>query len=100
MGPQPTEPDLEWLKRESVRTVFDFRHPRETRSANAEPVRPQRLGYVNIPVRLQALSDTEVDELLREAERYPQAFLHTAVSGCAPDRAPKATHQAWPPSHR
>ncbi|MHB1951648.1 MAG: protein tyrosine phosphatase family protein [Acidiferrobacteraceae bacterium] len=75
VGAQPEERDLAQLKREGVRTVFDFRHPSETRTPNAELVRRVGLDYVNIPVRLSALSDEDVEAFRREAERHPGAFL-------------------------
>jgi uncharacterized protein (TIGR01244 family) len=75
IGPQPTEPDLAHMKAEGVRTVFDFRHPSETRVPNGPAVTRQGLDYVNIPIRLQALSDDEVDQFRREAEVRPGPFL-------------------------
>ncbi|MHB1528079.1 MAG: protein tyrosine phosphatase family protein [Acidiferrobacteraceae bacterium] len=75
IGPQPTEPDLERLKAEGVRTVFDFRHPSETRVSSGPSATRQGLDYINIPIRLQALSDDDVDQFRREAETHPGPFL-------------------------
>ena len=81
IGPQPTEADLRQAKRESIKTVIDFRMPSETPIPNAELVARSGLEYVNIPVNKASLSMDQVYELDRVMLEKDGPFLIHCATG-------------------
>jgi uncharacterized protein (TIGR01244 family) len=81
LGAQPSEQDLEELKRRGVRTVVDFRLPGETPAPRESMVRARGMDYVNIPVNKASLSVDQVDMLVRTMEEKAGPFLFHCASG-------------------
>lgn len=81
LGPQPSEQDLDELKRRGVQTVVDFRLPGETPTPRESMVNARGMAYVNIPVNKASLSSHQVDMLVRTMEEKPGPYLFHCASG-------------------
>ncbi|MAM88808.1 MAG: hypothetical protein CME36_16000 [unclassified Hahellaceae] len=68
IGPQPDDGDLDELKRAGIKTVVDFRQPKETESSNEQLVQKHGLDYIGIPVDREDPSPKAV-EAFQEAMR-------------------------------
>lgn len=81
LGAQPSEQDLDELKRRGVQTVVDFRLPGETPAPREAMVNARGMTYVNIPVNKASLSADQVDMLVRTMEEKPGPYLFHCASG-------------------
>jgi len=81
LGAQPSEQDLDELKRRGVQTVVDFRLPGETPAPRESMVNARGMAYVNIPVNKANLSTDQVDMLVRTMEETPGPYLFHCASG-------------------
>ena len=75
LGPQPTEQDLHEAKGQGIRTVIDFRLPKETAIPNETLVTQYGLNYVNIPVSKTSPSEQQIEELDQALQQNDGPFL-------------------------
>lgn len=84
IGPQPTLADLQEAARNGVRTVIDFRVPKETEHSNSELARDAGLAYVNLPVERDKLSPEGIVQLEEALNRHAgPCLLHCATGARA-----------------
>lgn len=98
LGPQPSEQDLDSLKKQGVKTVIDFRLPGETPSSNKELVQKAGLDYINIPVDKSRLSTQQVSMLDNALQNKESPFLLHCASGLRAATLymlSKAAHNRW-----
>ncbi|MFW7378905.1 MAG: beta-lactamase hydrolase domain-containing protein [Oligoflexus sp.] len=85
---QPSESELEQLKKEGFRSVVNLRTSEETKlspydSPEQEGEKLQELGmsYLHIPVDTDNLQFAELDQFIRELEHLPNPVLGHCKSG-------------------
>lgn len=81
IGPQPTQSDLQEASRNGVRTVIDFRLPKETEHLNSELARDAGLAYVNLPVDRDDLTRENIRQLELALDRHSGPYLLHCATG-------------------
>lgn len=80
---QPTTEQLQQAAKEGFKSVLNLRSPQEEGFANDEQQQAEAAGlkYVNLPVKLDGMSDELTDRVLQEIDRLPKPALIHCKSG-------------------
>ncbi|PSB14115.1 phosphatase [filamentous cyanobacterium CCP2] len=80
---QPTPDDLQQAAQEGYKSVLNLRSPQEDGALSDEQQHAEAAGlqYVNLPVRPDALSQEQSDQIMKQIDQLPKPLLTHCKSG-------------------
>lgn len=80
---QPTPDDLQQAAQEGYKSVLNLRSPQEEGALSDEQQQAEAAGlqYVNLPVRPDALSQEQTDQIMNQIDQLPKPLLTHCKSG-------------------
>lgn len=80
---QPTPEDLQQAAQEGYKSVLNLRSPQEEGALSDEQQHAETAGlrYVNLPVRPDALSQEQTDQVMQQIDQLPKPLLAHCKSG-------------------
>lgn len=80
---QPTPADLQQAAQEGYKSVLNLRSPQEEGALSDEQQSAEAAGlqYVNLPVRPDAMSQEQTDQILNQIDQLPKPLLTHCKSG-------------------